>query len=378
MFDSRANYLRSGDSTRPDFALVALDALLTILAVGFAALIVASARPIDAGQLNQDPLDLPALRRLALEDERQGRTVEAERLLEFVGGRSWRDGPTEAWLVRRRLQEGRYDDAFRSADSLLRRDDDGATRPVLYAMFTAAAAYPDARPALEARLMTSPDWRGDVLIDIGLHGDPAGAGEVFADLAKGLSPPAPSEYAPYVERLVATGDYPAAKAAWERIARQGVASDEFSAPSDQTAFTWSTSSGEGWASEIGPSPDPPNRRALRVDYDGFSVARLPERLLVLSPGRYRLTWRESADRRWRARLSWRLRCADTDQTLQSEAPASTSPSDPSTGIDRTMDFAVPASGCRGQWLQLTATPADRRDPVTAWFEGFQVRALSDR
>jgi len=361
-----------------------LDALLTIVALGFAAAIATTAQPIGAGRLDQDPLDLPALRRLGLDAERQGRTAEAEKLLDFVSRRTWRDGPTEAWLVRTRLQQGRYDDAFRSADSILRRDDDGATRPILYAMFTAAAAYPDARPALEARLATSPDWRGDVLTDLAVHGDPAGAGEVFADLANGPSPPTPSEYAPYVERLVAVGDYPAARTAWERIARPGdamrraLAGDDFSAPSDQTAFTWGTSSGAGWSSEVGPSPDRPNRRALRIDYDGFSAPRLPERLLVLGPGRYRLAWRESADPRWRARLSWRLRCADTDEALASEALASTTPPGPSTGIDRTMDFAVPATGCLGQWLQLTASPAERRDPVTAWFEDFEVRAPPDR
>jgi hypothetical protein len=110
-----------------------------------AAIVFAAAEPRDLHpslaelemRVARDPLDLPALRDLGLRLDGLGRRTQAEALLSFVGDRSWRDGPAEVWLLRRRLVEGRFREAFESADSLLRRDADGSLRPALFPMLVA-------------------------------------------------------------------------------------------------------------------------------------------------------------------------------------------------------------------------------------------------
>src|SRR5271165_2352646 len=109
------------------------DGALAIMTGGLAVVVVLAAITThgdDGGareraRLARDPLDLATLRELGLSLDRQGHMAEADAILSFVGRRTWRDGPTEAWLLRRRLDQGRYRGAFESADSLLRRDAEG-------------------------------------------------------------------------------------------------------------------------------------------------------------------------------------------------------------------------------------------------------------
>jgi hypothetical protein len=353
------------------------DGLLLLAGLGLAWAVVSTALTVgDANpgpqaalhRIREDPLDIAALRGLGLERERTGRTTEAEALLSFVGRRTWRDAPTQAWLLRRRLSQGRLEEAFETADSILRQDWLGATRPALFGMMTAAAGLVEARPSLEARLAAAPSWRTDFLQGLDAHGDAAGAVQVLVALAAGGTPPKPEEYTLLITRLVAGGDYKGAHEAWSVISRRvGVAElGDFSGPSDQTPFTWSDAEGVGATSEAGSSPD---GSALRIDYDGFSTPRLPARLLVSPSGRWRLTWRETGDAEAPRRLYWRVRCAQSGQVLARSDTASPG------GRDRQMAFEIPATGCGGQWLELIATPAERRDPVTASYESMKIAAL---
>jgi hypothetical protein len=323
-------------------------------------------------------LDLPVLRDLGLRLDRAGRLAEAEAILSFVGRRTWRDGPTEVWLLRRRLDQGRYREAFESADSLLRRDADGTTRPVLFRLLIAAADDPRGRPALVARLAAVPWWRGDFLRALGTGGGIAGARAVFADLARGPAPPAADEYAPLIDRLAGAGQHDAAYAAWLAAARPrgptaGVIRDgDFTGAPDHTPFTWSVASGIGASSDMEPALDGPSSRtlgarALRVDYDGYSAPSLPAQLLVRPPARYRLSWRERLDPPLPERLFWRVRCADTNQIIARAPP-------PAPGWrEAVMDVAAPGAGCPAQWLELATEAGERRAPVTGWYAAFQVR-----
>ena len=357
-----------------------LDVALVLLAAGLAVQVVrgavidpnGEARPPSIALL-RDPLSVPALRELGLRLDRDGDLDRADALLSFTGRRTWRDGPTEAWLLRRRLDQDRYREAFESADSLLRRDADGTTRPVLFELLIAAAADPLARPALEHTLAAAPWWRGDFLRALGLQGDAAGAQAVLANLALGATPPSPTEYAPFIDRLVAAGTYGDARIAWLAIARPrdpataDVRDGDFAGASDGTPFTWSTATGVGGSSETTTAPDEgATPRALRVDYDGFSMPQLPTQLLVLPAGRYGLSWRERLDPPAPERLFWRVRCADTNAVLARAPP-------PAAGWrDVTMSVETPRFGCAGQWLELVAESGERRAPVTAWYAAFRL------
>ncbi len=356
---------------------IGLDSLLPLAGLGLAwaivstALVVGDANPSPRAileRIDEDPLDIAALRDLGLERERTGRPIEAEALISFVGRRTWRDAPTETWLLRQRLSQGRLEEALEIADSILRQDSLGTTRPALFGMMTAAAGLVEARPALEARLAAAPSWRADFLQGLAAHGDTAGAVQVLTALAAGETPPKPEEYTLLITRLVTGGDYRAAYEAWSVISGRARMAElgDFSGPSDQTPFTWSTAEGVGATSEARPSPD---GSALRIDYDGFSTPRLPAHLLVSPAGRWRLTWRETGDAEMTRRLSWRVRCAQSGQVLARSDTAA------SGGRDREMTFEIPVTGCGGQWVELIATPGERRDPITANYESMKIAAL---
>ena len=324
-------------------------------------------------RLAGDPLDTDALRVVGLDRAWRGDIRGATRLLSFVESRTWRDGPAEVWLLGHRLDRHDYDGALKAADSLLRRDPDGEVRPVLFPALTALAAYPEARPALSARLAKSPWWRDRFLTVLATHGEAVGARRVFADLAGGPTPPSPDDYAPFINRLVADQDHAGALAAWREIARPpGGASDNlaFSDVSDHTPFTWSPAAGVGATSETTALG---GATTLRTDYDGFSTPDLPSRLLVLAPGSYRLTWRDkvagTSDR-----LTWRLRCADTGRVI---GQAQTSPGETPAGgawVEKSLTAEVPADSCRAQWLELAASPGERRAPGTLWSTGMTLRS----
>jgi hypothetical protein len=355
-----------------------LDAALVLIGAGLAVLIAQAAltsatdadRPPWPARLSHDPLDLPALRALGLRLDSEGRLDEADAVLAFVGRRTWRDGPTEVWLLRRRLDQDRYGEAFESADSLLRRDADGTTRPALFALFVAAADDVEARPALVARLAAAPWWRRDFLRVLGAQGGVPGARAVFSALARGPAPPAADEYAPLIDRLASAGDYTGAYDAWRSVAGRstretsatgGVA---FSGVSDGTPFTWRPAGGVGASSEFEPAS---TGEALRVDYDGYSSPNLPARLFVAPPDQFVLSWRQKLDPAAPERLFWRVRCAGSGLILARAPPAG------SGWRAVAITVRTPATGCAAQWFELAATPGERRAPVTAWYAALSAR-----
>ncbi len=360
-----------------------LDGLLLLACLGLAwavvsaSLVVGDANPSPRAvleRIREDPLDIAALRDLGLERERTGESAEAEALLSFVGRRTWRDAPAQAWLLRWRLSQGRLKEALETADSILRQDSLGTTRPALFGMMTAAAGLVEARPALEARLAAAPSWRTDFLQGLDAHGDTAGAVQVLAALAAGETPPKPEEYTLLVTRLVTGGDYKRAYEAWSVISKKARMAElgDFSGPSDRTPFTWSGAEGVGATSETLPSPE---GSTLRIDYDGFSTPRLPARLLVSPAGRWRLTLRETGDAEMKLRLYWRIRCAESGQVLARSDAATGLIADPTGWRTREMAFEIPANGCGGQWVELIATPGERHNPVTARYESMKISAL---
>jgi hypothetical protein len=329
--------------------------------------------------LAADPLDAAALRTLGFALALEGRDARAEAILDFVARRSWRDGPAQAWMFERRLSQGRFDEAFAHADALLRRDDTGTISDAVFPVLKAAASYEAPRGALVEALSHGPPWRKGFLQSLAAGGEPSAAYEVFLGLRRTRSGPRPAEFAPLIDRLVGDRQYDEALAKWMTLsgARNSDAllrDGDFTATTDRAPapFAWSVAEGGGASSEIRPSPESTGG-ALWIDYDGYSIPRLPRQLLVLAPGAYRLTWRQriepDADG---GRLAWRIRCAEDSRVLASQPAAQ-----PVPGIWRSfsIDFEAPAAGCAGQWLQLEAEPGDRRVDTVVWYRAFRIAPL---
>lgn len=364
------------------------DVLLGIGCLALAGLIAANAwrdatgpehslpTPVAArAAIDRNPLDVVALRSLGLALDRQGKARGAEAIMGFAALRSWRDWPTLVWLIPRRIAQGDYVNALSQTDALMRQDIPNDTlREPLIKLMIAAAADNNARPAVVARLADMPWWRKGFIPRLAVVSDVESVRAVLLALAKSPGPASGDEVAPFLQRLVDAGDYAEAAGLWAALSPGArsmpgfIGDGDFSAAADPTVFGWSVAAGVGATSAIEAPPGGRGGVALRVDYDGSSTPTLPRRLLVLGPGRYRLTWAEWRERDASRRLDWAVRCADSGAVVSQGAAA------PIGGDWRrsTMTVEVPATGCRGQWLSLIAAPGERRDPATVWYAGFRL------
>jgi hypothetical protein len=113
-------------------------------------------------------------------------------------------------------------------------------------------------------------------------------------------------------------------------------------------FAWAISSSSAGAAKI-------ENRALDILFYGRNGGIFARKLLMLLPGRYRLSSSVSASGAEAASaLSWQLACLESGKGLYrarlSQFLAGAGPGDDS--------FTVPASGCAAQWLELVGTPED--------------------
>ncbi len=304
-----------------------------------------------------DPLDPAALRNLGLALDFSGDAASADRMMTIAGARTRRDTPIDAWLLVRRLSQGRYDDAFKNADALLRRDLDDRTHERLFKLLIAAAHYDVSRPALIARLAEAPSWRLTYMRELAATAETVDTRLVFAGLATTAAAPTPPEVDAYLTRLVADKAYVLAARDWNtfsRPRRDANAVGDLSAP---PPFGWSPVIGEGASSAV-------EDGALRVDYDGYGAPTLPTRLIALEPGRYALTWREHVTGDDIHAIAVTLSCAGGATVLAKAAPIESG-----TPLrERRLDFVVPPTGCEGQTLAIIPIQGDRRAAVTAWFD----------
>ncbi len=302
----------------------------------------------------RDPLDPTTLRNLGLALDRAGDAAGADRLMTLAWERTRRDTPTTAWLLVRRLAQGRYPEALATADALVRRDPDDRTRERLFQLLIAAAHYDVSRPALIARLAEAPWWRPAFMREFVATADPADSHAVVAGLAATANPPTPPELDAYLTRLVAGHAYADAARDWRAFSRPRRDPDAIGDLDAPPPFGWSPAFGEGASSAV-------EDGALRVDYDGYGAARLPVRSLALSPGRYTVTWRERASGDDIGRIAVNIGCGEAATMLASTAPT-----------QRRLDFEVPTNGCEGQTLAITALPGERRASMTALFDRWSL------
>lgn len=148
--------------------------------------------------------------------------------------------------------------------------------------------------------------------------------------------------------LVAARQYGRARAIWASAAQVRNGADrlydgDFAEGKAPTPFNWVlTSSGVGLA-ERGA------RGGLHVIFYGREDGLLARQLLLLTPGRYRLSMTVTAKATDAHALSWSIRCDGSDVPIAA-IPLDVAGSHP-------WSFAVPA-GCPAQWLQLSGVSTD--------------------
>lgn len=358
---------------RPGDAAAALRLAQTQLAQGKASQAASFAR----AAVRSEPLDVEALRTLGLALDKEGRDAEAAGVLGFAGRRSWRDGPTHLWLLKRRILSGDLQGGFKDADSLMRRAPE-SERP-LFQLFVAAAADPRAIEPLAERLAARPPWRKDFLK--ALVQSPAGldrAGGVYAALAATRAPPSVAEIGDYLRALAGSGRYDEAERQWRSLSprtwsarRGGVSNGAFSGAPAPQPFGWTLGDGQSGSAAIEATGEPAHGDALHVIYDGYSRSELASQVLLLAPGAWRVTvaMHSAGLDAEASSLRWTVHCLGAGQ-------ASVGPASSATGAGGwrvlSIDVALPPQGCAAQALRLEPGAGERSRAADVWFDDVAV------
>ena len=326
--------------------------------------------------LSAQPFNVVALRVIGLVTASRTGPDTANQIMTLAGDWSLRDAPAQAWLFQQRLRHQDYASAFAHADALMRQIDE--TQPPMFRLLARLViADPSGLGPLAARLATNPPWRPAFFTS--LMGDPQGqatAASLAAGISKSPHPATNAELSGLFNALVQSHHDLDADALWRRLsvgaAARGQPYDgDFGGSPTPEPFGWLILGGQGATVDVTPDGEHPGKRALRVQYDGYSAPDLIKTFMALPPGAHRLTGvtrselSEGADR-----LGWVVKCADDGQVLVEVRGASAT----SPGAWQTFaaPFSVPASGCQGQWLQLVAYPGERRTDIAVWYDKLAV------
>ncbi|MGH7015972.1 MAG: hypothetical protein ACRED8_02675, partial [Caulobacteraceae bacterium] len=202
--------------------------------------------------------------------------------------------------------------------------------------------------------------------------DPTLAWPLLRTLASGAAPPTASERAAFIAALLSRQQWRAALqdeailAGLPAMAQAWLRDGGFTGVGDVGPFDWDLQPGEGAEAKFDRNAE--GSGELRIDYDGFSHPSLPRQLLVLPPGAWRLTWRETGEGGGnRAGLSWALQCAASGIGLGRS-------DDGGGGAQqaRELTFNVPALACDAQWIGLVPDPADREIPLVRRYSDMRL------
>jgi hypothetical protein len=303
-----------------------------------------------------NPLEERAWRALGLAAALRGDEERAATMMELAGARSRRDAPVQIWLFNRNLARENYEAALANADALLRSRPDLSSELAPFLVWF--ANEPETRRFLIGHLVTDPPWRSWFLGELSDRmGEPAIVFDVYSALLQEGHPATDAELLPFLRRLLAKEQFELAHLVWLRFLDDEERSDlryayngDFEAPITGLPFDWSISQIRGaTAGVVDLSPE--RDHVLRVE---FANSRIPfdhvAKLMPLPQGRYRLTGEEKAtDLQNERGMVWRVSCAEGEKAIlaETELLAGTTP-----WRDFAVEFAVPPSGCRAQWLRL--------------------------
>jgi hypothetical protein len=324
--------------------------------------------------LDRSPLDVRSLRVRGLGLAAQGKTAEAETVMQFAGTRGWRDDGVQAWLLRDEIAKHRFDQAFLHADALARRRIE--MWPVLFRLFEVGAGDPDSAKAIAERLSKNPQWRASLLVSLeASKQNDAAIERLFRLVDQGPTPLTLQELSAYLRRLGREGRYRDALVALRgsRNGRTLVGSPfdgGFNGQAGAAPFTWEILANAGSNVEMDSAPDRGSSNALRAEYDGFSGGDLIRQALAPQPGDYLLTGEARSQDGDPTILTWQARCAADGKVL---ATASAPPGAVNTWNRFAVRFTVPAQGCDGVWLVLAETPQDHRSSNVTWYANLAVQ-----
>ncbi|MCB1483738.1 MAG: hypothetical protein KDJ17_02470 [Hyphomicrobiaceae bacterium] len=302
------------------------------------------------------PLNARALQILGQIAQAEGDQERARRLMTAAAQVSLREAPAVAWLLKDAYEAGRWDEALKLADTLLRTK---SAAPAFVGRFLSGMAEnSQASPSVKAILAGDPPWRTKALEAMYPHvTDARTPFDIFLALKDTAHPPDRDELARYLSLLVAKKLYELAYYAWlqflppEDLRTAGlVFNGGFERPATGYPFDWSITQTPGATAGIVARTDQTDGHALSVE---FGIGRIKfqnvQQMIMLPSAHYRLKGEVKGQLTGRRGLVWRVRCADTS-TVIAETPMIFGVAN--TWREFSAEFDVPANDCRPQVLRL--------------------------
>ena len=239
-----------------------------------------------------DPVSAQAVSILGRAELFSQHQLEARKAFQVLGQLGWRDAMTQIYWLDQALQGGNYRVAAERLDGLLRQTPDDENRDRFLA---AVAATPEGRAALAERLKLAPPWALPIAFD--LRDLPTDALLQRVDLmrrtGKGVWECAASEV--LVQKLITQNLLDDAQSIWAlncgsagSLVYDG-GFEKFDVLKPATGFAWLVS--DRGDVDIAVLKDASHQQSLRVQVNATRTLPVVRQLVVLKPGRYRLTWR---------------------------------------------------------------------------------------
>ena len=275
-----------------------------------------------------------------------GASLHAERLFLAARDRNPRSQGARYFLADRYLKTNRILPGLVELGALARLSEK-ASQPLIPAL-AAYARTPGAIAELRRYFALAPATRDSTLALLAL--DARNAPLILSLAPEALEGAAPADWhGRLIHALIHAGDYAGADAVWSRvtgIANRGLLfNPQFRTSSAPPPFNWILSNGPAGVAE------PSGSGGLDVIYYGRADVSLASQLLRLAPGRYRLAMRVEGPSR-ASGLAWSILCVPGEKALL-QLPLGTVGKGMIAG-----SFAVPASACPAQAIELRGRPAN--------------------
>lgn len=239
-----------------------------------------------------DPVAAQAVSILGRAELYSQQLPEARKAFQVSGQLGWRDAMTQIYWLDQALQDGDHRVAAERLDALLRQAPDDENRDRFLA---AVAATPEGRAALAERLKLAPPWALQMVLY--LKDLPSEALLQRVDLmrrtGKGVWDCASTEV--LAQKLISLNLYDQAQDVWAlncgsagSLVYDG-GFEKFDMLKPAAGFAWQMS--DRGDVEIAVVKDAGGRQSLDLQVNAARSLAVARQLIVLRPGRYRLTWR---------------------------------------------------------------------------------------
>lgn len=311
--------------------------------------------------LARSPYQVVAMRNIGLITAAEGNEKAALKLVRIAARMSLRDYLTHAWLLDYLFRTDRIDESVREADITLKQRVEtwDIIGPALVILTRDRRIV---RP-LARTLAARPYWRGMLLQRLGTDNPHPDASYAIYRRLKELGAPADSdELAPYFRSAMGKVPINQLYTEWLSLLPRGsektgstlVHDGDFAGLAAPPPFNWQLFPDSDVYAER--STGPANMgSALYAGYTGNRQVTFASQLLVLTPGRYRMTGRGYADQAvGPGYFAWQLICNTPDRvTTLARRDLDLWPS---AFTQYRLDFEIPA-GCDQQRFELTGAPA---------------------